>query len=60
MRKSPQPIANHYINGEPVENVAGEEIPVGYPATGKTIATVHAATVSMRCSDANSCRREPA
>ena len=44
MSYDPQPFASHYINGAYVEDAAGEAIPVVYPWTGETIATVHAAT----------------
>ena len=44
MKIDPQPVASHFINGEYVEDAAGEAIPVIYPATGEQIATVHAAT----------------
>ena len=39
-----QPKASHYINGSYVEDEQGRELPVIYPATGETIATLHAAT----------------
>jgi betaine-aldehyde dehydrogenase len=39
-----QPKASHYINGRYVEDEQGRELPVIYPATGETIATLHAAT----------------
>jgi betaine-aldehyde dehydrogenase len=39
-----QPKASHYINGRFVEDEQGRELPVIYPATGETIATLHAAT----------------
>lgn len=39
-----QPIASHFIDGAYVEDTAGAPIPVIYPATAETIATVHAAT----------------
>lgn len=42
-----QPQASHYINGEYVEDTAGAEIPVIYPATGEVIATLHAATPAI-------------
>ncbi len=42
-----QPTASHYVNGGYVDDVAGEEMPVIYPASGKTIATVHAATATI-------------
>ena len=42
-----QPTASHFINGAYVEDTAGTEIPVIYPATGETIATVHAATPAI-------------
>ena len=42
-----QPRASHFVDGAPLEDRAGEAIPVVYPATGETIATVHAATSSI-------------
>ena len=42
-----QPTASHFINGAYVEDTAGAEIAVIYPATGKRIATVHAATPAI-------------
>jgi betaine-aldehyde dehydrogenase len=39
-----QPAASHFINGQPVDDPAGEMWPVIYPATGEIIATIHAAT----------------
>jgi len=42
-----QPPASHFINGAYVEDTAGTIIDVIYPATGKKIATVHAATPAI-------------
>ncbi len=42
-----QPVASHFINGQYVEDTAGEAIPVIYAATGQQIATVHAATPAI-------------
>ncbi len=42
-----QPTASHFINGAYVEDTAGAEIPVIYPATGTQIATVHEATPAI-------------
>ncbi|QFT57268.1 NAD/NADP-dependent betaine aldehyde dehydrogenase [Sulfitobacter sp. THAF37] len=42
-----QPPASHFIDGAYVEDRAGTEIPVIYPATGETIATLHAATPAI-------------
>ncbi len=42
-----QPTASHFINGQYVEDTAGDEIPVIYPATGEVIATVYAATPAI-------------
>lgn len=39
-----QPTASHFIDGQYVEDISGDPIHVIYPATGDTIATVHAAT----------------
>ncbi|PSJ54313.1 betaine-aldehyde dehydrogenase [Kumtagia ephedrae] len=39
-----QPKASHYINGRHVEDEQGPALPVTYPATGETIAMLHAAT----------------
>ncbi|GGG62628.1 NAD/NADP-dependent betaine aldehyde dehydrogenase [Salipiger pallidus] len=44
MQYATQPTASHYVNGEYLEDTAGDEIAVIYPATGERIATVHAAT----------------
>ena len=41
------PEASHFVNGVPVEDRAGAEIPVIYPASGERIATVHAATPAV-------------
>lgn len=42
-----QPKASHFINGKYVEDTNGAPIDVIYPATGKTIATVHSATPAV-------------
>ncbi len=42
-----QPTASHFINGQYVEDTAGAEIPVIYPATGEQIAVVHEATPAI-------------
>jgi betaine-aldehyde dehydrogenase len=42
-----QPKASHYINGRYVEDEQGEPIEVVYPATGETIARIHAATPNI-------------
>lgn len=42
-----QPTASHFINGKYVEDTAGAEIPVIYPATGEQIAVVHEATPAI-------------
>jgi betaine-aldehyde dehydrogenase len=42
-----QPKASHYINGRHVEDEGGRELPVIYPATGETIAMLHAATPNI-------------
>ncbi|WP_421858838.1 betaine-aldehyde dehydrogenase [Oricola sp.] len=42
-----QPAASHFIGGEYVEDTTGEPIDVVYPATGKPIARVHAATPAI-------------
>ncbi|MEJ6401409.1 betaine-aldehyde dehydrogenase [Yoonia sp. 2307UL14-13] len=42
-----QPTASHFVNGEYVEDTAGEVIDVIYPATGEVIATLHAATPAI-------------
>jgi betaine-aldehyde dehydrogenase len=42
-----QPTASHYVNGRYREDEAGAAIPVIYPATGETIATVHSATPAV-------------
>lgn len=47
MTYATQPAASHFINGKYVEDTAGTAIDVIYPATGKVIATVHAATPAI-------------
>ena len=42
-----QPKASHYINGRFVDDERGAEIAVLYPATGETIASLHAATENI-------------
>ncbi|MBO9450403.1 betaine-aldehyde dehydrogenase [Tropicibacter sp. R16_0] len=42
-----QPTASHFINGEYVEDTAGEQIDVIYPATGEVIAKLHSATPAI-------------
>ena len=42
-----QPTASHFINGTYVEDTAGAEIPVIYPARGEQIAVVHEATPAI-------------
>jgi betaine-aldehyde dehydrogenase len=42
-----QPTASHFIDGVYVEDTRGELIEVIYPATGKVIAQVHAATPAI-------------
>jgi betaine-aldehyde dehydrogenase len=42
-----QPKASHYINGRFVDDERGAPIPVIYPATGETIATLHSATPNI-------------
>ncbi|MEO9819720.1 MAG: betaine-aldehyde dehydrogenase [Paracoccaceae bacterium] len=42
-----QPTASHFINGQYVEDTEGAPIDVIYPATGKIIARVHAATPAI-------------
>ena len=42
-----QPTASHYINGRFVEDDQGAPLPVVYPATGETIATLHSATPNI-------------
>jgi betaine-aldehyde dehydrogenase len=42
-----QPKASHYINGSFVEDDQGAELAVIYPATGETIAKLHAATPNI-------------
>jgi betaine-aldehyde dehydrogenase len=42
-----QPTASHYINGRYVDDERGAELPVVYPATGETIATLHSATPNI-------------
>ncbi|MEO0929463.1 MAG: aldehyde dehydrogenase family protein, partial [Pseudomonadota bacterium] len=42
-----QPNASHFIDGQYVEDIAGELIEVIYPATGAVIAKLHAATPAI-------------
>lgn len=42
-----QPPASHWIAGEPAEDTAGAPMAVLYPATGETIARLHAATPTV-------------
>ena len=42
-----QPKASHYINGRFVDDERGAALPVIYPATGETIATLHSATPNI-------------
>ncbi|WP_299818186.1 betaine-aldehyde dehydrogenase [uncultured Jannaschia sp.] len=43
-RPDATPVASHFIDGAYAEDASGTPIPVIYPATGETVATVHAAT----------------
>ena len=47
MSYDPQPTASHFIDGAYVEDTTGTPIPVIYPATGETIATLYAATPAI-------------
>lgn len=47
MTYSTQPPASHFVNGRYVDDTAGAQIKVVYPATGETIATLHAATPAI-------------
>jgi len=47
MTHDAQPTASHFIDGQYVEDTAGDAIAVIYPATGEQIATVHAATPAI-------------
>src|SRR5690606_17837704 len=42
-----RPPASHYIAGAPADDPGGAPIPVLYPATGETIAELHAATPAI-------------
>ncbi|TMV92680.1 betaine-aldehyde dehydrogenase [Thioclava sp. BHET1] len=42
-----QPKASHFVNGEWMEDSAGEVIEVTYPGTGEVIAKLHAATPAV-------------
>ena len=42
-----EPNASHFIDGQYVEDTAGDPIPVIYPATGAVIATVYSATPAI-------------
>jgi betaine-aldehyde dehydrogenase len=47
MPYDPQPPASHFIDGAFVEDAAGAPLPVIYPATGETIATLRVATPAL-------------
>ena len=47
MSYDPQPTASHFIDGAYVQDTNGTPIPVIYPATGETIATLYAATPAI-------------
>jgi betaine-aldehyde dehydrogenase len=42
-----QPKASHYVNGRYVDDEHGAPLPVIYPATGETIATLYSATTNI-------------
>jgi betaine-aldehyde dehydrogenase len=42
-----QPQASHHVDGRPLEDAAGDAFDVVYPATGATIARLHAATPAI-------------
>ena len=42
-----QPTASHFINGQYVEDTAGEVIECVYPATGEVVAKLHSATPAI-------------
>ena len=42
-----EPTASHFIDGQYVEDTAGDPIPVIYPATGAVVATVYSATPAI-------------
>jgi betaine-aldehyde dehydrogenase len=42
-----QPKASHYVNGRFIDDPQGAAMPIVYPATGETVATVHAATPNV-------------
>jgi betaine-aldehyde dehydrogenase len=42
-----QPKASHFVNGAPLEDTAGAEMPLIYPATGERLGKVHAATPAV-------------
>ncbi|EYD71007.1 betaine-aldehyde dehydrogenase [Limimaricola hongkongensis] len=47
MTYATQPEASHFIDGAYVEDDSGAALPVIYPATGETIANLHAATPAL-------------
>lgn len=55
-----QPRASHFINGEYVEDAAGEPFDVIFPATGECIARLHSATEALRTLATNSARKAQA
>ncbi|MHA7875767.1 betaine-aldehyde dehydrogenase [Roseivivax sp.] len=60
MRYDPQPKASHFVDGAYVEDTAGAEIEVVYPATGEVIARVHEATEAVIAKAVESGRRAQA
>lgn len=42
-----EPKASHYVNGRYVDDDRGTALPVIYPATGETIASLHSATTNV-------------
>ncbi len=42
-----QPVASHFIDGKPIEDEAGENLQVIYPATGEEVASLHYATPAI-------------
>ncbi len=47
MPYDPQPPASHWVNGVYLDDTAGADLPVIYPATGAQIAALHCATPSV-------------
>lgn len=57
MKDIAQPLGSHFIDGEYIDDTAGEAIDVIFPATGETIAKLHSATPAIIDKALNSAKR---